>query len=113
MISILRSCEHEQNTKSDSNLFHSGLLGDLSDALISIYRSASNSSVQAWTHPRNSPRRTIRPDVEAKVDLLVVLIAFHHRMLNLMGTVNSNVSPGIFGGGGGNGCARWTVAMVS
>jgi hypothetical protein len=30
-----------------------------------------------------------------------------------MGTVKSNVSPGMFGGGGGKGCARRTVSIVS
>ena len=35
------------------------------------------------------------------------------RMLKRMGTVKSNVSPGMFAGGGGNGCARRTVSIVS
>jgi len=32
---------------------------------------------------------------------------------NRIGTVKSNVGPGRFAGGGGNGAARWTVAMVA
>jgi hypothetical protein len=34
-------------------------------------------------------------------------------MLNFTGTVNSKVSPGIFDGGGGNGCARWTTPSAA
>jgi hypothetical protein len=34
-------------------------------------------------------------------------------MLKRIGTVNSNVSPGMFGGGGEKGCARRTVSIVS
>jgi hypothetical protein len=33
--------------------------------------------------------------------------------LNRIGTLNSNVAPGRFGGGGGNGCARSAVAIAS
>ena len=36
-----------------------------------------------------------------------------YRMLKRMGTVKSNVSPGMFAGGGGKGCARRTVSIVS
>ena len=52
-------------------------------------------------------------DLIAQIAIGQQLESLDHRMLNRMGTVNSKVSPGIFGGGGGNGCARRTVSIVS
>ena len=52
-------------------------------------------------------------DLIAQIAIGQQLESLDYRMLNRMGTVNSKVSPGIFGGGGGNGCARRTVSIVS
>jgi hypothetical protein len=44
---------------------------------------------------------------------MLLTLRLLYRILNRIGTVKSKVSPGMFAGGGGNGCARRTVSIVS